>query len=161
MIDLEHLKALLVTVLSSVLAFIEPAGVTLALVFSVAVIDILVGYRTGKAVNGERWNHGKFTRAMTLTLVYLGIVLVIYTIGALQGDKAEVLYVEKMITYVFIYFYAKNILKNLRLRYPDSRQIAALDDMLDFEFLKRIPWAGKILKNNGNVTEINEDSPES
>lgn len=157
---MDALKTAIATFISGIMAYMGPVQNAMFVLIIVFVIDIFFGVAAGVAVQGERFRFRKFILAAVYLLIYLGIVAVVYTIGEQMGDEEPALFIVKTVTYLFIYFYGANILKNLHLLFPANRAIKALDHILGLEFTKRLPWLegflqkekenGKSEKENGN-----------
>ena len=110
----------------------------------------------------ERFSFKKFILAAGYLLVYLGIVVMVYAVGKYQDDTQEALYVVKVITYVFIYFYSSNILKNLHLLMPDNPVIRFLDYFIGLQFTRKVAWLEEFLKKEqqGAGADGTEDDAE-
>lgn len=141
----EAIKTVVITVFSAILAYLEPVYNAITLLFIMSGIDILFGIIGAIIVDGERFRFRKFIMAAVFLLIYLGVITLIYTVGKLQGDFAEAMVVVKTITYVFIYFYSANVLKNLAKLFPTNRIICFLDYILNMEFVKKIPYLNDFL----------------
>ena len=113
---------------------------------SFSLHDILFGILAGLIAARERFSFKKFILAAGYLLVYLGIVVMVYAVGKYQDDTQEALYVVKVITYVFIYFYSSNILKNLHLLMPDNPVIRFLDYFIGLQFTRKVAWLEEFLK---------------
>jgi hypothetical protein len=154
-----ELKAIFVSMAAALMAHIESFATTMMLVIVAAIADIFVGYVSGKTVHEEKFKFAKFIQAVKHVFVYVSILAAVYVVGTLQGDASETEYVEKMITYVFLFFYGKNVLRNLREMLPESKAITLLDDWIGLEFLARIPGEARVLnkgdKSNDNGTGNN------
>lgn len=153
----DSVKTICVVVISAVCAYLEPIQHVVQLLFLLAGIDILVGIITAVAIDGERFKFKKFILAAVYVLIYLGVAALIYTVGRLQGDYNEMMVVVKMVTYVFIYFYIANVLKNLRKLLPTNKVIAFLDFVIGLEFAKRIPQLGKFLDKDSKPEKPNDN----
>lgn len=153
----DSIKALCVTAISAVCAYLEPINNVIVTLFILSGLDILFGIISGIAIDNERFRFKKFILSCIHVLIYLGVATLIYTIGMLQDDFTEAMMIVKTVTYIFIYFYSSNILRNIHKLFPDNRIIGFLDYIIGFEFAKRIPQLSKFLnKNKSDKTENNE-----
>lgn len=143
---MEGIKTVIVTVFSVVAAYCEPVRNAMFLLFLMAGIDLLAGMICSIAIDHERFRFKKFIMAVVYLLIYLGVIALIYTVGRFQGDYEGAMLIVKTITYVFIYFYSANILKNLTALFPANRVIGFLYYVIDLEFTKKIPYLGDFLK---------------
>jgi hypothetical protein len=115
--------------------------------------DMLFGILADIIVNNKQLNAKKFLAAFAYLAMYLFIITMVYVVGERMGDETEALFVDKMITYVFAYFYLANILKNARLLFPGNRQIKFLDFLIGLEFTKKIPSLGEFLEKEKQETD--------
>lgn len=149
---MDSIKTVTVTAISALLAYLGPVHNVMILLFIMAGIDVLIGIPAAIVRDKERFRFKKFILAAVYLLIYLCIIALIYTVGQFQGDEAATLIVVKTLTYVFIYFYAANTLKNLHKIFPQHKGIAFMDYIIGLEFTKKIPQLEAFLnkdKNNG------------
>lgn len=141
------LKTFIATCLSSVIAFLTPVQNAMSLLMLVALADMLCGLISDLRIHGIGFRFRKFFFALLCAAVYLFIVVMVYTVGWFQGDVRESLLVVKTVTYVMVYFYGTNILRNLKLLLPASRVIAFLYYLIGLEFTRKFPELESFLKN--------------
>ncbi len=118
-------------------AFLTPVHNAMLVLGLAFIADLLFGILTDVVKNDKQFSFRKFVFAAAVFLLYLSIVAAIHTVGWFMNDHAAALYVVKTVTYMFVYFLAKNSLKNLRILLPHNEAIVFLDNMLGFEFTKR------------------------
>lgn len=135
---LDIIKTAVATYVGSLIAYLQPVHNAMLLLLIFAACDILFGVLSGLIVQKERFSFKKFMLAAGYLLVYLGIVVLVFAVGRYQNDIEESLYIVKVITYVFIYFYSSNILKNLHLIMPDNPVIRFLDYFIGLQFTKKL-----------------------
>lgn len=136
---MDSIKTVTVTAISALLAYLGPVHNVMLLLFIMSGIDVLVGIPCSIAVEKERFRFKKFILAAVYLLIYLCIIALIYTVGQFQDDEAATLIVVKTLTYVFIYFYSANTLKNLHKLLPNHKGIAFMDYIIGLEFTKKVP----------------------
>jgi len=147
---MDILKNVIVTLLSAIIAFLQPVGNTIYLLLFLFIANLLVGTFHDIVINISRFKFRKFIWACGEFLIYVGIVCAIYIIGFFQNDKMEAQYIIKVISYLFIYAYSTNILKNLLLMRPDNLVFKFLYYVFSLAFVKRIPYLSEFLKQNEN-----------
>lgn len=157
---LDIFKTAVATGVSALIASLQPVHNAMLLLLIFAGCDILFGVLSGLIASHERFSFKKFMLSAGYLLVYLGIVVMVYSVGKFQGDLDESLYVVKVITYVFIYFYSSNILKNLHQLMPGNPVIKFLDYFIGLQFTKKIVWLEEFLKKNGAGSTTEEESLE-
>ncbi len=153
------IKTAVATYVGALVAYLQPVHNAMVLLLIFAACDIVFGVVSGIVVSKERFSFKKFMLSACYLLVYLGIVVMVYAVGRYQGDIDESLYVVKVITYVFIYFYSSNILKNLHQLMPDNPVIGFLDYFIGLQFSKKVALLDDYLKkkqseNRAEVQEI-------
>ena len=142
----DAIKVVAALALSSLLAYLQPVYNAMFVVFFIFTADMLLGISADIFVNRKRLNARKFIFAFLSFMIYTAIIASVYVIGEHMDDKDESLFVVKWLTYSFIYFYAVNILKNLRFLFPNVRTFAFLEFTVGLEFLKRIPALSSFLE---------------
>ena len=153
----DAIKLSVITATGALLAYLQPIYNAIVVLLAVFIIDMIVGILTDSWVNKHRLSKKKFMFALLSFAIYTTIISTVYVIGEKMGDLEEVLFVDKWLTYAVIYFYAANILKNLRNLVPQSRVIAFFDFVVGLEFMKRIPAIGEFLKFEKEVRETKEN----
>ncbi len=143
---MDAIKIILATLIGGFVAYLQPVHNAMMVLTIVFVADIIFGISTDLFVNKLRFSPKKFMFSFITIAIYLSIVSSVYVIGEKMGDKKESLYVVKMLTYVFIYFYVSNSLHNLTQIFPSNRVFKFLDYVLGLEFVKRIPALGSFLE---------------
>lgn len=143
---LDLIKTGIVTFLSSIVAYLQPVHNAMVLLLIFAGLDIMFGILAGIIAKDERFRFKKFILSAAYLLIYLGIVVMVYAVGRYQNDIEESLYVVKIITYVFTYFYSSNIMKNLHDLMPDNQVIKFLDYFIGLQFTKNIAVLNDFLK---------------
>ena len=142
------------TLISAFVASIEPVHNAIFVLVFVFFADIFWGMLASILVKKERFGIKKFMNAAVYLSIYLLIVVAIFVIGYKMEDEAYALFAVKTITYVIIYFYSANILKNLTRLFPENKPIRFLEYVLHLEILKKVPALEDFL--NQNKKEENE-----
>ena len=117
-----QLRLILVSAISPILAFLTPtSGFITALVF-MFVFNIICGMRAdGVSVSVrsiQRFTIFKFISALQEFLLYMMIIVVLFSAVTKMGDKDAAIMCAKTITYVFMYVYLCNGFRNLCTTYP-------------------------------------------
>lgn len=146
------LKNTIVTLFSAIIAFLQPVQNAVYLLLFLFVINLIFGVFHDIIINSKRFSFKKFIWASAEFLIYTGIVCAIYVIGHFQNDIIEAQYIIKIISYLFIYAYSTNVLKNLLLIRPDNMVFKFMYHVLSLAFIKRIPYLSDFLKQNENET---------
>jgi len=152
----DAIKLTIITATSALLAYLQPVHNAMLVLFSIFLIDMGIGIATDLMINKNRLSKKKFMFAFKSFMIYAAIIASIYVVGEKMGDLDEALFIDKWITYAFIYFYIANSFNNLRKLFPQRRAIEFLDFVIGLEFMKRIPAIGEFLKYEKEVNEVNE-----
>lgn len=144
---IDIIKTLSAALVGALLAVTRPVQGALTLLLTFAGLDILFGILSGVFKARERFGFRKFIMSALYLALYLGVIVMIYTVGHFQNDTDEALYLVKIITYVFIYFYSTNILKNIRRLIPDNRVIRFMDYFISLQFMNRIDAIADFMHN--------------
>lgn len=141
----EQSRMLLVSVMSPVLGYFTPTkGFVLALIVMFA-FNIWAGMRAdGVAIVCCRnFSFKKFGQALAELLLYLLIVMVIFTIMKSCGDEAAGIVIVKSLTYVFMYAYLQNAFRNLIAAYPRIVSLRVIYHLIRLEFTRAVPSVWK------------------
>ena len=139
--NIDQVRVVVVSGISSVLAFLTPtAGFLLALALMFG-LNIICGMRAdGLSVTCCRnFRFSKFKNAIAELLLYLLIIEVIFACMAGMGDKESSLVVIKTITYVFCYVYLQNAFKNLIIAYPRNKAFRIIYHTIRLELQRAMP----------------------
>ncbi|MGJ8760372.1 MAG: hypothetical protein ACSHXA_07480 [Polaribacter sp.] len=146
---LEQIRLICSMVLSFLIAIVtDTRGFVLALVIAFA-FNIWSGMRAdGISISKcKNFSFSKFWKAILELLTYVIIIYVIQSIMHSLGDKEAAKVVIKTISYVFVYVYCQNGLKNIILAYPKNKAFRIIYHIIRFEFTRALP---------SNVQEIIE-----
>lgn len=140
-ITCEQARMIAVSIFSTVMAFISPTtNFLLALVLSCA-FNIWAGMRAdGVTIIGcKNFSIKKFSQALWELMLYLIIVVLIYSVMGLCGDRNAAIIAVKSLTYVFMYVYVVNSFKNLIIAYPRKTALRVIYHVIRFEFKRAAP----------------------
>ena len=150
---MDFLKSSIVGAVCILATYLQPLHAAMLVLFVIFMADMLFGVLADLIANKKKMNAKKSLIAFAYAAVYLFIIAKIYVIGERMGDKSEALFIGKWITYVFVYFYITNIIRNMLLLFPNSRQIKFLEFVLCLEFTKKIPGLGEFLEKEKKEKE--------
>ena len=146
---IEQIKSFIVGIVMAVLAYLKPIEGELWSLFLVFFLNFVFGYLSGMIAKGEDFNIKKAFRCIGEAAVFFILCTAIYAIGRLKGQMTGAVQCVSFITYTIIYFYATNVLKNLKLVFREGTApwsvVSFLYYVLRFEFIKRIPFLSDYL----------------
>lgn len=141
--------------IAAVLAYFEPIGSLLASLTLLFVLNFVAGLLAGLLAQRERFSFRKSFLCVTEMSVFLLILTCTFFIGDHVGDQPGALQAVSTITYTLLYFYAENILRNLRLLLPKSKMLSWLHDLISIHVLGRLPglklYTGNTTKNDAHA----------
>lgn len=143
---MEEIKRLIYIAFAMIAGFIDPVRYSVKVLLFVGVANFICGLLAGLIKQQERFAFRKALNCLIEAAIYVVIVSSTFTVGHYMEDREEAESVVKGITYIMTYFYAENILRNLKILFPDNRVFAFLHYLIALEFIKRIPAYGEFLK---------------
>ena len=157
----ENLRLVATSCLSYAFGWLMPTkGFVLALVLMFA-FNCWAGMRADgvSIARCKNFSFSKFKNALVEILLYLVIIEMVFTIMASCGDNKAALVTAKSVTYVFIYVYLQNSLKNLVKAYPKKMALRVIYHLLRFEFTRALPsYLKPIIERVEKEIEKNEKS---
>ena len=152
---LEQIKNLIIGIVLAVLAYLKPIEGELWSLFLVFFLNFLFGYLSGMIANGEEWDFKKALRCVGEATVFFVLCTAIYAIGRLKGQMDGAVQCVSFVTYLVIYFYGLNILKNCKKIFKKETApwhvVSALYFVLRLKFVERIPFLSEYLNTKDKV----------
>lgn len=139
-----HIKDVLIGVILAIVAYLKPIEGELWTLFLIFFCNFLFGYLSGMIANNEEWDNKKALRCVGEATVFFVLCMAVYAIGRLKGQPAGAVQCVSFITYVIIYFYGLNILRNCKKIFREGTApwhvVAFLYYVLRFKFIEKIPY---------------------
>jgi hypothetical protein len=143
----EFVKPMLIFVISAILSVLLPVKDVLVILLGAAFFNWFIGLITDIHVNHAKYSNKKSFEAITQLLLYGGLVMFVRFAFFMQGDGTTGDLIVKYITYIVIYFYTANILKNSKDIYPKSKAIELMYQIVTTEIYKELKNRLKIKKD--------------
>lgn len=144
------LKAIILASITAVIDYYAPVHNFLTVILVLATFDILAGIL---ADNGD-WKKNKFLKAFLYLGLYGLFVLLFYWLGIMMEQEQEsVKSFTAWLSWVFNYYYVTNILRNLNIKFPDSKPIAFLYWVITIKFISNISFLEEFQKSKLNKEE--------
>ena len=144
------LKAIILASITAVIDYYAPVHNFLTVILVLATFDILAGIL---ADNGD-WKKNKFLKAFLYLGLYGLFVLLFYWLGIMMEQEQEsVKSFTAWLSWVFNYYYVTNILRNLNIKFPDSKPIAFLYWVITIKFISNISFREEFQKSKLNKEE--------
>lgn len=140
---IDNIRSLFVGIAIAVLAFLKPIEGELTSLVIVFFLNFFFGYLSGMIANHEDFDLKKALRCGAEATVFFILCCAIYAVGQMKQQQQGALQCVSFVTYVVIYFYGLNILKNLKRIFKTHSTpwqiVAFLYYILRFKFIEHIP----------------------
>lgn len=165
MTTLEQIKNFLVGIVLAILAYLEPIEGELKSLFLVFSLNFLFGYLSDM-VKGEDFSLKKALVCVGHATVFFILCASVYLIGRIKGQMAGAVQCVSFITYLVIYFYGLNVLRNCKKIFKDGTPpwhvVNTIYYVLRFKFIEQIPYLKEYLdkeeqKENHNTILEKDD----
>ena len=137
-------RAMLSALTATLLDFFYPIKDFLLVIAVFATVNIIFG----ALADTDKWRFKKAFKAFTYLIGYMCLLLLSFSTGVFMKQTPEaVASFTSWITWVMIYFYAANILRNWNIRQPDNRVIEFLYWVVTFKVIDKIDFLSEFLKH--------------
>lgn len=155
---------MIVGIVLAILAYLEPIDGELKSLFMVFFLNFVFGYLSGM-VKGEDFSLKKALLCIGHATIFFILCASVYIIGKAKGQMEGSVQCVSFITYLVLYFYSLNILRNCKKIFKDGTApwhvVNTLYFILRFKFIEQLPYLKNYLdmqteKENHN-TILNKD----
>lgn len=157
----EKVHQLLVAIVLAIMAYLKPIEGELLSLLLIFMLNFLFGYLSGMIANNEDFSFRKAFQCIGHAAVFFVLCAAIYVIGRAKGQMAGAVQCVSVITYLVLYFYGLNILRNLRKTFkpqtPPWHVVSFLYYVLRFKFIEKIPYLADYLNMRETRSEKNCD----
>ncbi len=157
-----HIKDVLIGVILAIVAYLKPIESEIWTLFLIFFCNFLFGYLSGMIANNEEWDNKKALRCVGEATVFFVLCMAVYAIGRLKGQPEGAVQCVSFITYVIIYFYGLNILRNCKKIFREGTApwhvVAFLYYVLRFKFIEKIPYLESYLNLSKTEAEVNHNT---
>jgi len=158
---IEQIKNMAVGIVLSILAYLEPIDGELKSLFLVFFLNFVFGYLSGM-VKGEDFSLKKALVCIGHAAIFFVLCASVYVIGKTKGQMAGAVQCVSFITYLVLYFYSLNILKNCKKIFKEDTApwhvVNTLYFILRFKFIEQIPYLKDYLDTQKNDPSISIDN---
>jgi len=148
---IERIKDMIIGIFLAIIAYLRPIEGELTALFVIFLMNFLFGYVSGM-VKGEDFNLKKALVCIGHAAVFFVLCAAVYTIGRMKGQMDGAVQCVSFITYIVIYFYSLNVLKNCKKIFvegtPPWMVVSFLYYVLRFKFVERIPYLSEYLNTS-------------
>ena len=157
----EQAKNMIAGIVLSILAYLEPIDGELKSLFLVFFLNFIFGYLSGM-VKGEDFSLKKALVCIGHAAIFFVLCASVYVIGKAKGQMAGAVQCVSFITYLVLYFYSLNILKNCKKIFKEDTApwhvVNTLYFILRFKFIEQIPYLRDYLDTQKNDPSISIDN---
>ena len=158
---IEQIKNVAVSIILAILAYLEPIEGELQTLFLVFFLNFLFGYLSGM-VKGEDFSLKKALVCIGHACIFFILCAAVYIIGRLKGQMSGAVQCVSFITYLIIYFYGLNILRNCKKIFKEKTAPYFVVDtiyyILRFKFIEHIPYLKDYLDTQKEEAEKNHNT---
>lgn len=148
---MDNIRSLVGCIVSAVFAYFAPVESIFLGVAWVFVVNFVFGLLNGIVVKNEIFSFRKAFSCFVEAMVLYVLMSTIFLVGDRVGNQDGAMQCITAVVYALIYFYAVNILRNIKGLFPGNKTIRFLYWILSVEFVKEIPFVGEYLsKFNGS-----------
>ena len=142
---MENIRSIAGCVISAVVAYFAPIESIFLGVAWVFVVNFVFGLLNGIVVKNEIFSFRKAFSCFVEAMVLYVLMATIFLVGDRIGNQSGAMQCITAVVYALIYFYAVNILRNIKGLFPGNKTIRFLYWILSIEFVKEIPFIGDYL----------------
>lgn len=157
----EQIKNVIVGIVLAILAYLEPINGELQALLLVFFLNFLFGYLSGM-VKGEDFSLKKALVCVGHATIFFILCAAVYVIGRLKGQMAGAVQCVSFITYLILYFYSLNILRNCKKIFKENTApwyvVSFLYFILRFKFIEKIPYLSDYLNKEEKKEEVNNNT---
>lgn len=143
------IKTLLISILISITAYLQPIAGEMQSLLYVFGINFIFGLLAAIISNKEGFSFKKAWRCIWEATVLFILICSLYYIGERKGDEMAALQCVSFVSYAVIYFYIVNILRNAKFMLKEDtiayKVIHFLHFVISVEFVKKIPYLSNYL----------------
>ena len=140
----DKVKDIIIGVVIAILAYLKPIEGELSSLMIVFVLNFIFGYLSGMIAKGENFELKKAVVCIGHATVFFVLCAAVYAIGRLKGQMTGSVQCVSFISYLVLWFYGCNILKNLKLIFkkgtPPWYVVSFLYYLMRFKFIEKIPY---------------------
>lgn len=149
---IDQARHIIAGIVLALLSYLSPIEGELWSLFIIFVLNFLFGYLSGMIANGEEWDNKKALRCIGEATVFFVLCAAVYAIGRFKGQMEGATQCVSFITYLVLYFYGINILRNMKKMFKQDtapwQVVSFLYWLLRFKFIERVPWLMEYLNVN-------------
>lgn len=140
---MDSLRTVIVVITTGVLSYFKPISGEIQALIILFTFNFLAGLLAGLLVDNDKFRFKKAFRCIFEATCLVVFISAMYSIGEMKGEQELVLQGISYVSYVVIWFYLQNILRNMKMLFKTGAAhniFAFLYYVISVEFIKRIPF---------------------
>lgn len=141
--NMESIRTFIVSIITGLAAYFSPIEGEFQVLFILFSVNFIAGLLAGILVDNDKFRFKKAFRCISELTCLMLFISAMYSIGERKNDIAGILQLVSFVTYVVVWFYTQNILRNLKSLFKTGTMhmvCAFLYYIVSVEFVKRIPY---------------------
>lgn len=141
--NMEPIKTFVVSVVTAMVAYFSPIRGEMQGLLILFSVNFFAGLLTDILVNNGKFSFKKAFRCVAEFTCMAVFIAAMFSIGERKNDVAGTLQLVSYVTYVVVWFYTQNILRNLKSLFRTGTMhmvCAFLYYIASVEFIKRVPY---------------------
>lgn len=145
----DRIRDIVVSVVLAVLAYLKPIEGELTSLMIIFFLNFVFGYLSDMIANGQDFSLKKAVVCIGHATAFFVLCAAVYIIGRLKGQMSGSIQCVSFISYLVLWFYGLNILRNLKLIFkqgtPPWYVVSVLYYILRFKFVDKVPYLASYL----------------
>lgn len=140
---MDAVKTFIVGATTGIVSYFHPICGEIHALIILFSLNFFAGLFSGILVDHDRFRINKAFRSIFEATCLVVFMSAMYSIGELKGEQANVIQGISFVSYVVIWFYTQNILRNLKQLFKRGAAhniFAFLHYVISIEFVKHIPF---------------------
>ena len=141
--NMESLRTFVVSILTALAAYFSPIEGEFQVLLILFSVNFIAGLLASILVDNDKFLFKKAFRCIAELTCLMAFIASMYSIGERKNDVSGTLQLVSFVTYVVVWFYTQNILRNLKSLFKTGTMhmvCAFLYYIVSVEFIKRIPF---------------------
>ncbi|NDV77840.1 hypothetical protein [Dysgonomonas sp. 511] len=143
------LQTILISLFSMAAAYFDSTITFMYALFAAFAFNILAGMRADDVSlkNWRNFKKKKFKDSLVELFIIVGITYILKMIMDLMAHNEKSVYAVQVLTWIALYYYFRNGLRNLSNAYPNHLWIKAVYHLVSFQIIKLLPDSVKDAMN--------------
>lgn len=156
--NMDSIKTFIISLATGIVAYFSPIDNEIQILVILFALNFIAGVSAGLIAENDEFRFKKAFRCIAELTCVVVFISSMFSIGERKGNVEATLQCVSFVTYVCIWFYSQNILRNLRSLFKEGAMYKVVDFLyyvISVEFVKKIPMLSSYLK-----TEKQEEKKE-